>query len=64
MHEFALFYTREWDLYPVCAFYGMEYAINLGGPEIEDYLKWLREHDGRSYLDMVPSSGVQIGAGW
>jgi len=58
LHKFALLHTRERDLYLVCAVYGVEYAINLGGPEIDGYTRWLREHDGQSYLDMVPSNSA------
>ncbi len=58
LHEFALLYTGERELHLVCAIYGVEYAINLGGPEIESYKRWLRQHDGRSFLDMLPSAGL------
>ena len=56
MHEFSLLYTGERELYLVCAIYGVEYAINLGGPEIDGYVRWLDEHGGRSYLDLLEPS--------
>ncbi len=28
----------------------MEFAINMAGPEIDEYLKWLKEHDDVSPL--------------
>jgi len=38
------------ELYVVIAMLGVEYAMNLGGPELDGYMKWLKENKGRSYL--------------
>jgi len=37
-------------LYLALAFFGVEYAINLAGPEIEGYKSSLAEHGDRSPL--------------
>lgn len=56
LHEFALLYTKQKELYLILAIYGIEYAINYAGPELEGYEEWLREHNGKSYLEMVDAS--------
>lgn len=38
------------ELYFVVALWGIEFAINLGGPCIEGYQTWLQEHDDASPL--------------
>ena len=38
------------ELYFIIALWGIEFAINIGGPEIEGYEKWLTEHNGISPL--------------
>ena len=38
------------ELYFIVALWGMEFAINLGGPCIEGYQAWLKEHDNASPL--------------
>ena len=38
------------EFYVVIAIFGMEYAINLGGPELEGYQGWLESHPNPSYL--------------
>lgn len=38
------------EIYFVVAIWGIEYAINIGGPEISGYEKWLSEHDRISPL--------------
>ena len=40
--------SSEW--YFVLAIFGEELAINLGGPEIEGYEKWLKDNNGKSPL--------------
>ncbi|MCK4329980.1 HNH endonuclease [candidate division WOR-3 bacterium] len=56
LHEFTILYTRQKELYLVLAIYGIEYAINYAGPELEGYEMWLRENNNRSYLQMVEAS--------
>ncbi|MDF2544942.1 MAG: hypothetical protein K0S47_4660 [Herbinix sp.] len=38
------------EMYFVIALWGMEFAINMGGPYIEGYEKWLKEHGNVSPL--------------
>lgn len=40
------------EFYAIIAILGVEYAINLGGPELDSYLEWLKDNDGKSYLYM------------
>ena len=56
LHEFAVLYTRQKELYLVLAVYGVEYVINYAGPELEGYEVWLHENDNRSYLEMIEAS--------
>jgi hypothetical protein len=46
------------EFYVVIAIFGIEYAINLGGPELDGYHKWLEAHPNQSYLY---SKGAQQG---
>jgi hypothetical protein len=50
LHEFDLLYTSWQELFAVICIFGVEYTINLGGPEIEGYLRWLNENNNTSYL--------------
>ncbi len=36
--------------YLVLVIFGVEYCINMGGPEIEGYLEWLKQHNFESPL--------------
>jgi hypothetical protein len=54
IYEFTPFYTPAQELYAVVALFGVEYTINLGGPEIEGYEQWLAEND---YLSPLYPSG-------
>lgn len=38
------------EYYAVIAILGVEYTINLGGPELDGYLCWLKENNNQSYL--------------
>jgi len=40
----------ESELYFVLALFGVELAINCGGPELDDYERWLADHRGASPL--------------
>jgi hypothetical protein len=51
LHEFKLLNTKEAHYYFVLAIMGIEYAINLGGPGIDSYKKWLEENNNISVLD-------------
>jgi len=50
LHEYTLLYTDANELYFVIAIHGIEFAINLGGPEIDGYNDWLRSNAGESPL--------------
>ena len=50
MNEFDFLLTEESEGYFVLALFGMEYAINIAGPTIEGYERWLRDHNGTSPL--------------
>ena len=45
------------ERYLVLAIFGIEYAINYAGPDLEGYEEWLSEQNGRSYLDMTEADG-------
>jgi len=50
LHEWTFLYTDPKEMYFVIAILGVEYAINIGGPDIDGYASWLRQHDGQSPL--------------
>lgn len=50
LHEFMLLVTDTKEWYSIVCIFGEEFAINLGGPEIEGYEAWLRAHDQQSPL--------------
>jgi hypothetical protein len=50
LHEYMLLYTDSNELYFVISILGVEFAINLGGPEIDGYQQWLKDNSGRSPL--------------
>jgi hypothetical protein len=66
LHEFTLLYTESRELYAVLCVFGEEFTINYGGPEIEGYSKWLKEHGGCSPLHLndrlpLPLKPVSVG---
>jgi hypothetical protein len=50
VHEFDILQTELLEYYFVLALFGVEMTINVGGPVIDGYLKWLQDHDGISPL--------------
>jgi hypothetical protein len=53
LHEFMIHYIPNEsgeEYYAVIAIFGVEYAINLGGPELDGYQLWLKQHESRSPL--------------
>ena len=50
LHSFKLLPTECQELYLVLVIFGVEYCINMGGPEIEEYLEWLKQHNFESPL--------------
>ncbi len=53
LHEFTLLYTESAELYLIMAILGIEYALNMDGPEVEGYVAWLERHSFKSplYID-------------
>jgi hypothetical protein len=56
LHEFTLLCVPQSqssqlaEFYAVVAIFGIEYVINLGGPEIDGFGNWLASHGDRSPL--------------
>ena len=50
LHEFDILVTDEGEFYVVVAIFGDEYVLNLGGPELEGYQRWLKKNGSRSPL--------------
>lgn len=50
LHEFMLLYTESGELYLVLTIFGIEYCLNMGGPEIDGYVEWLKQHHFKSPL--------------
>lgn len=49
-HEYTLLYTPRQEMYFVIALFGMQYTINLGGPELDGFHHWLAAHANESPL--------------
>jgi|HubBroStandDraft_5_1064220.scaffolds.fasta_scaffold89171_2 hypothetical protein len=45
------------EYYFILAIFGLEFALNLGGPEVDGYLAWLNCHEGASPLYWGKSAG-------
>jgi HNH endonuclease len=50
LHEWTLLYEPDDMLYLVIAIFGVEYAINMGEPEIDTYRNWMDRNAGLSAL--------------
>ncbi len=50
VHEFDFLVTEQQEWYFVFALFGLELTINVGGPDIDGYIKWLAEHADASPL--------------
>lgn len=50
LHEWTFLYTDTKEMYFVIAILGVEYATNVGGPDIDAYGSWLRQNEGQSPL--------------
>jgi hypothetical protein len=57
LHEFDMLLTPEGEYYCVVAIFGVEYCINLGGPELDGYYKWLKDNNDRSPLYLTEPPG-------
>lgn len=56
LHEWTILHVPESEYYAVISIFGVEYTINLGGPELEGYDLWLKKHGDRSPLYDGPLS--------
>lgn len=56
VHEADFLYTSQNELYSVVCIFGVEYAINMGGPDIDGYKRWLTENNDASPLYLKPQS--------
>jgi hypothetical protein len=50
LHEWDILCTPGGEFYVVVAIFGVEYAINLGGPELDGFHEWLKKNNDRSPL--------------
>ncbi|MGN8083298.1 HNH endonuclease [Variovorax sp. 22077] len=50
LHEYQILLTPEKEYFIVVAIFGEEFALNLGGPDISSYSKWLAQNSDRSPL--------------
>lgn len=50
LHEYSIFRTPQEEYFIVVAIFGEEYVLNLGAPDIDGYLQWLRENNNKSPL--------------
>ena len=50
LHEYDVLITPKNEFYIVVAIFGEEYALNLGGREIDGYAEWLKANNGISPL--------------
>lgn len=50
LHEYTILYTPSKEVYIVLALFGAEFTLNLGGPYLDGYQKWLKDHDYQSPL--------------
>jgi len=51
IHEEKLLFTDARELYVVVCIMGVEYSLNMVGPELDGYEIWLKDHKSESPLD-------------
>jgi hypothetical protein len=51
VHEEKLLFTNARELYVVVCIMGVEYSLNMVGPDFDGYEIWLKEHNNESPLD-------------
>lgn len=51
LHEMTLLHTTDQELYIIVCILGVEYCMNLGGPGLDGYEEWLKDHNSKSPLD-------------
>ncbi|MBO6718022.1 MAG: hypothetical protein JJ913_08715 [Rhizobiaceae bacterium] len=50
VHEFDILVTDQSEWFFVLAIFGVEFALNVGGPDISGYERWLAANNGISLL--------------
>lgn len=50
LHEFDILITEQSEFYIIVVILGDEYALNLGGPELDGFHRWLKMNNNRSFL--------------
>jgi hypothetical protein len=50
LNEWTILITKNQEYFAVIAIFGIEYTINLAGPELDGYVSWLQENDNKSPL--------------
>ena len=50
LHEYQILGTADGEYYVVVAIFGEEFVLNLGGPELSGYNKWVERNGGASPL--------------
>lgn len=58
VHEYDFLQTEEGEMYFILALFGLELALNLAGPVIEGYIRWLEQHEHASPLYWGKNDGV------
>ena len=61
VNEFDFLMTDQSEWYFVVAIFGLELAINLGGPEMEGYHRWLASHGDVSPLYYGKNASSALG---
>ncbi|MFA5367288.1 MAG: HNH endonuclease [Dehalococcoidia bacterium] len=61
LHEFRLLYTDSDELYIVVAIMGVEYCLNMGGPDLDGYKQWLEMNQNRSPLEDSLCGHINMG---
>lgn len=63
VHASDFLVTDHGEWFFVLAIFGKEFVINLGGPEIDGYVQWLKANDQRSPLYVAKNSSFQLASG-
>ncbi len=58
VHQFDFLVTDQSEWFFVLAIFGVEFTINLGGPEISGYRRWLEQNHGLSPLYTEKHGGL------
>lgn len=59
LHEYDFLLTPWSEWFFVIAIFGIEFCINLGGPEIDGYLQWLSQNGDASPLYIAKNGDVE-----